>query len=319
MNKEILGVYPNTGCVKVVNTRSAIVWANQELNPFTLDSGYLRGHQGGYFDSPQHPAAYLTPYSPVGAITAGTPTSGGSITSGLHSYYYTYVINGFETLPSAKSNVVDTTINKTVALSAIPLFVIPTELVGKITVTRNIYRTNAGDTGSGYLIGSIADNTTPTFTDTFADNTTTAYPTTSKVQLLTFELLNVIFAEDWLVVAFNVLKGQSLNNKSLNFATASSTQNFDYENLICCEKLEVQIDWLNLATTLNATVQIFQRANSSMQYVQVDSVEMTKILDTASGGYVFTLWQWCASDLRIVVTKNTTNAGTLNVSVNTKL
>ncbi len=98
------------------------------------------------------------------APTVGTPTSGGSCTAGTHTYRYTYVINGVESLPSASSSVATcvTTTGQTVPLTAV--------LAGPTgTTARKVYKTIAGNTGAWKLIGTIADNTTTTFSDTVAD------------------------------------------------------------------------------------------------------------------------------------------------------
>lgn len=109
---------------------------------------------------------------PWSAPVAGTPTSGGSLGVGNYYYAVTNVIGGSETVPSPVSNTVTTTSsNKTVALSSIPL--------GPYgTTARNIYRTTVGGSAL-YLVGTISDNSTTTYSDTLADTTATAAPTTS--------------------------------------------------------------------------------------------------------------------------------------------
>jgi hypothetical protein len=102
------------------------------------------------------------------ALTAGTPTSGGSCTAGTHSYKVTFVNQFGETTPGAASVTITcvTSTGQTVPLSAIPLG--PSGTTG-----RNIYRTVAGNTGS-YLLDCaaspcIGDNTTTTYSDAVAD------------------------------------------------------------------------------------------------------------------------------------------------------
>jgi hypothetical protein len=99
-----------------------------------------------------------------GALTAGTPSSGGSVDAGTHSYKVTYVdIHGVESAGGAKSNVITTASNKTVGLSAIPVS-------DRVDIAyRKIYRTKAGDTGSYYLLTTLTDNSSTTYSDTTAD------------------------------------------------------------------------------------------------------------------------------------------------------
>lgn len=98
------------------------------------------------------------------ALVAGTPTAGGSVTPGTHSYKVTFVTTYGESLPSVKSNVITAVITtgQTVPLSSIPLG-------GAKVIARKIYRTVAGDTGAWKLLTTIADNTTTVFSDTIAD------------------------------------------------------------------------------------------------------------------------------------------------------
>jgi hypothetical protein len=114
--------------------------------------------------------------SPLTTPTAGTATSGGSLGVGAYYYAVTFIIGGSETIPSPISNTITTTSgNKTIPLTNIPL--------GPYgTIARNIYRTNVGGSTLYLLNGTantIADNTTTTLTDNYADSTTTLPPTTS--------------------------------------------------------------------------------------------------------------------------------------------
>ena len=111
---------------------------------------------GGFFNG----TTFLTG-SPPSAPSAGVPSSGGSITAGLHSYKVTFVNTTGETLPSVKSNVIDTTTNKT---SIITITAGPSG-----TTDRKLYRTVAGDTGAWKLLTTVSGNSTLTFTDTIAD------------------------------------------------------------------------------------------------------------------------------------------------------
>ena len=111
------------------------------------------------------PTNYANDTTPA-ALTAGTPTSGGSCTAGTHSWVVTFITAFGESLPSAKSA------DQTCGVAAtVPLSVIPVGPVG--TTGRNIYATKTGDTGSYYLgcasAPCISNNTTTTFSFTLAD------------------------------------------------------------------------------------------------------------------------------------------------------
>jgi len=99
------------------------------------------------------------------ALTAGTPTSGGSCTAGTHSYKVTFTsVGGGETTGGTTSNQITCvlTTGQTVPLTAIPIG--PAGTTG-----RKVYRTVAGDTGSYLFLTTISDNTTTTYSDTTAD------------------------------------------------------------------------------------------------------------------------------------------------------
>ena len=128
-------------------------------------------------------------------IVAATPTSGGAITAGLHSYFITNIINSSESLPSSRSNTIDTTTNKTSVLT------IPIGQTG--TTARNIYRTLANDatTGIGYLVATIIDNSSVTYTDSLADvSTNQTVPTTSTIFDIVYSTASPLQIGDTLVI-----------------------------------------------------------------------------------------------------------------------
>lgn len=90
-------------------------------------------------------------------------STAGNVNIGTHSWKVTFLdVTGGETTPSAKSNVI------TVAGAATQVSVtLPTGPVG--TVSRALYRTVAGDTGSWKLVKTVTDNTTASTTDNVAD------------------------------------------------------------------------------------------------------------------------------------------------------
>jgi len=99
-----------------------------------------------------------------GAITVALGSGVGNVDNGVHRYRCTFVTADGETDGgdiSSPVTVADKSVNGKVSLSAIPIG-------GSLVTSRKIYRTAAG--GSiYYLLATIADNTTTTYTDNIAD------------------------------------------------------------------------------------------------------------------------------------------------------
>lgn len=110
-----------------------------------------------------------------GALTAGAPTAGGSVTAGTHSYEVTFVT------PAGETNLGAVSATQTTAGGnlTIPLTAIPTAPAASKTSARKIYRTAAGGT-TYLLLTTINDNTTTTFNDTIADGSLGAAGPTSN-------------------------------------------------------------------------------------------------------------------------------------------
>ena len=124
-------------------------------------TGQLNQQYGLNFD------AIDDPNVAVGAVTI-TTSSGGSITAGLHYYYFTYYNSIGETKVNQTFPPFNVTIaspNQTVLLSNLP-----TSSDSRV-IGRKIYRTtaNVNRWQNARLIATIADNTTTTYTDTAAD------------------------------------------------------------------------------------------------------------------------------------------------------
>ena len=99
------------------------------------------------------------------AITVALGSGVGNVDNGAHRYRCTFVTVDGETSGgdiSAAVTVADKTINGKVSLSAIPVG-------GSLVTSRKIYRTAAGGS-TYYLLATIADNTTTTYTDNIADS-----------------------------------------------------------------------------------------------------------------------------------------------------
>ena len=109
---------------------------------------------------------------------------------GTHSWVVTFVINGGETAPSAKSNVL------TIGGSAkqVNLSAITTGPAG--TTARKIYRTVAGDAGAHKLVTTLTDNTSTTYVDNVADGSLGAdAPTSPNLGIVEYDVYNTYFTK----------------------------------------------------------------------------------------------------------------------------
>ena len=108
-----------------------------------------------------------------------TAGAAGNVNVGSHSWAVTFVTGAGETnLGTNSTPLTIVTSAKIVNLTAVPL--------GPAgTTARKIYRTVAGNTGPFKLVGTIADNTTTTFTDNIADSGLGAdAPTVGQITLI---------------------------------------------------------------------------------------------------------------------------------------
>ncbi len=101
------------------------------------------------------------------ALTAAliSPAAAGNVDNGAHRYVVTFVTAAGETEAGAVSSAVtvsDKTTNGKVALTAIPTG-------GSLVTSRKIYRTTAGGS-TYYLLTTLSDNSTTTYTDNTADS-----------------------------------------------------------------------------------------------------------------------------------------------------
>ena len=97
-------------------------------------------------------------------------SSGGSIDAGVHNYKVSFITRGGESLPSTAVPITISS-NQTVNLTAIPIANAYENGVDRV-YARKIWRTKAGGT-TYYLLHTIYDDTTTTYTDTVADSTLT--------------------------------------------------------------------------------------------------------------------------------------------------
>lgn len=97
------------------------------------------------------------------APSASSPTAGGAVDDGDHTYRITFVTQEGETEGGTISGIVTCGGgNNTVPLTDIPLG-------GGRCTARKIYRTVAGGAGNHLLVDTIADNSTTTYNDVIAD------------------------------------------------------------------------------------------------------------------------------------------------------
>jgi hypothetical protein len=106
-----------------------------------------------------------------GAVAPTAPTAtvlaGGSMGTGNYGYVITYVSFYGETAAGTPGTCTTTSFHNQVALTNIPVS------AARGVLARNIYRTHAG--GSSYwLLATLSDNTTTTYTDTVADGSLSA-------------------------------------------------------------------------------------------------------------------------------------------------
>lgn len=133
-----------------------------------------QGTTGGTNDGTEFTTADFSNYArvpvglttPSGALTAGAPSGAGNIDSGTHAYVVTFGNSVGDSLPGPASNVITASAgNQQSALTAIP-----TGPSG--TTDRKVWRSKAGTGASGpfYLLTTLNDNTTTTYTDNTADS-----------------------------------------------------------------------------------------------------------------------------------------------------
>lgn len=109
----------------------------------------------------------MRPPAAPGALTDALAGAGaGNVDNGEHKYVVTFVTADGETVAGTVSGgvtVVDKTVNGQVALSAIP--------TGRANTVkaRKVYRSKVGDLTAFFLLTTISDNTTTTYTDNTAD------------------------------------------------------------------------------------------------------------------------------------------------------
>ncbi len=115
--------------------------------------------------------SYGSQFSAPSSAPSAARAAGTSLSVGTYQYLVTYLSQGGETTAGPSVSVTTTSNNQNVNLTNIPIAPSSTILPGIATnqvIGRNIYRTQVGGS-TFYLLATIADNTSTTYTDTTAD------------------------------------------------------------------------------------------------------------------------------------------------------
>ncbi|MEK7214854.1 MAG: hypothetical protein AAB289_04595, partial [Chloroflexota bacterium] len=112
-------------------------------------------------------ADFLTP----AAMTTATAAVGTELGVGNYYYRVSFVIDGVETALGSYKGVTTTSGNQQVSLSGIPTYTGP-----RTCTARKLYRPKLGGWPTYYLLTTLNDNTTPTYTDATADASLVTLP-----------------------------------------------------------------------------------------------------------------------------------------------
>lgn len=116
--------------------------------------------------------SYADAYIPVSDSMTATVVAGAGLSIGAYTYRVSFVLDGVETaLSELPKNATTTAGNQQVNLASIPTYTGP-----RTCSARHIYRTPVGGENLYYRVGTLADNTTTTFSDTTPDASLTTRP-----------------------------------------------------------------------------------------------------------------------------------------------
>ena len=122
--------------------------------------------------------AYGSYFAPPGAGMVATAAAGAGLSTGVYHYAVTLLSQGGESTPSPLAAVTTSSGNQQVNLSAIPLGPASTATPGIATnqvIGRNLYRSTAGGAPL-YLLATLQDNVTTSYSDTAADSALSGKP-----------------------------------------------------------------------------------------------------------------------------------------------
>jgi len=122
--------------------------------------------------------AYGSYFAPPGAGMVATAAAGAGLSTGVYHYAVTLLAQGGESTPSPLAAVTTSSGSQQVNLSAIPLGPASTATPGIATnqvIGRNLYRSTAGGAPL-YLLATLQDNVTTSYSDTAADSALSGKP-----------------------------------------------------------------------------------------------------------------------------------------------
>jgi len=127
--------------------------------------------------------AYGSYFAPPAAGMTASAIAGAGLGVGVYHYAVTLLAQGGESTPSPLATVTTSSGNQQVNLSAIPLGPTSTATPGIATnqvIGRNLYRSTVGG-ATLYLLATLQDNVTTSFTDTTGDNALSGKPSPPAV------------------------------------------------------------------------------------------------------------------------------------------
>lgn len=138
-----------------------------------VSMGFYAGHNTSTGGKNVFIGSYADSYVPDSTAMTATAVAGSGLGIGAYSYRVTFVIDGVETgLSETPPAVTTTSGNQQVNLANIPTYTGP-----RTCSARKIYRTVVGGENLLYLVATISDNATTTYSDTVADGSLGAQPT----------------------------------------------------------------------------------------------------------------------------------------------
>ena len=160
-----------------------IVYTDMAAQPYQRTYAYPQPWNAGYpiwwIERILYPLqAYGSYFTPPGAGMAAGAVSGSGLGAGAYRYAVTFLSQGGESTPSPTVSVTTSAGSQQVNLSAIPLGPSATATPGIATnqvIGRNLYRTTVGGSQL-YLLATLQDNVTTTYSDTAADSALSGKP-----------------------------------------------------------------------------------------------------------------------------------------------
>lgn len=143
--------------------------------------GFYAGHNTPSGSDNVMIGSYADYYIPATGSLALAANTSGSMALGAYNYRVTFVLDGVESALSTDTTggITLTGVQDQVDLSGIPTYTGP-----KTCSARKIYRTKVGGENEHFLVTTIADNTTTTFSDTLADGSLGAAPTSPSGSIM---------------------------------------------------------------------------------------------------------------------------------------